>query len=379
MNTPLNAVAALVLALTGSAWAVPPQAPDAAPANPYNQGTTADGKTIIAPGTFGPFQGPTCEAGSADCSAAPADPAEEHSMLSPEAMAKLKAKTDADLKASIDQQMKDLSSSMETPLIDIGKQQEAEASAGTVSPEQKKMIADGTYQSVQVMSDGRTMATLPNGEILFESANHGSDTMPRQPQEILDDPKATPAMKAAAQKALDAAATAKADRAMFSGSGGGGGVMGINSVKTKAGTVSPTEAGSPETNPTTGGDTNPYADMTKIPRMIATGGDPSGAGPSGLSGPGGPGGAAPGGASSDEERARNEQTNNTGTSEAIATAVDAEKAASRFEYIHNREVELNNKGLNDLRLTLKSTSGPGDPNAGVGDGTVPRGTAFYGR
>jgi hypothetical protein len=363
MNTPLNAVAALALALSSPAGAVPPvPAGDAAPktvvsagdsasqtSNNYNQGTTADGKTIVAPGTYGPFQGPTCEAGPG-CSAASAPT--QLSTLPPGSMSGM--------------------SNVEGPLLDIGRAQQADAGAkGTISPEQQKMLDDHTFKSVVPLPGGETMITLSNGDVTFENRDHTADTMPVKLEDILKDPKSTPAMIAAAQKAL----TDKANSAMFSGTSGGGGMSAL-SVKPKCGGV--TEAGSEDPTPTTGPTGGaPGGDASSGPGGFPTGQDLGramvdiGGGSPNSSGSVG-GAPAPGGASSDQAREENRRTMEALAATTVLHA-GAEDADQYYEYEHNKTVA---RRIHGYKTDVESqfTVGSGDTG---GQGEAPAGSKFF--
>lgn len=351
------AAATLALALAGAcplAYAAGPDAPStdapapSAPATgPYNQGTTADGKTIVAPGTYGPFQTPTCEAGPA-CTAAAAA---------------------SDLAAT------------EGPLMDIGRQQMMEA----VRKDEDAMVKNGTYQSIERSADGKgAVITLPNGMIAYSDYVKGFDTMPKKPEDILKDPNAPAAMKAAAQKIVDAndpdkQQLAASEAKMFGGKSGGG--FGIKSVPT-GGPGGLTEAGAPDGGDQTAGDPpagdqqtggkdgadqNGGTDISGMGGMIASAGNGNGS-----SGPGG---------SSDRARADNQRAMQSVTNQAVDTAGDAEKAAAGLTYTRLADFARHSRALEDLRNTkVQSSNGTDTNDDGVdGNDKTARGTGFFGR
>lgn len=354
------AAATLALALAGAcpiAYAADAGSPSAdapapsAPATgPYNQGTTADGKTIVAPGTYGPFQTPTCEAGPA-CTAAAAA---------------------GDLAAT------------EGPLMDIGRQQMMEA----VKKDEDAMVKNGTYQSIERSPDGKgAVITLPNGMIAYSDYVKGFDTMPKKPEDILKDPNAPAAMKAAAQKIVDAndpdkQQLAASEAKMFGGKSGGG--FGIKSVPTGGGPGGLTDAGAktggdqasadtPGGDSSKGGadgaqaDQNDGADISGMGGMIASAGNGNGS-----SGPGG---------SSDRTRADNQRAMQSVTDQAVETAGDAEKAAAGLTYTRLADFARHSRALEDLRNTkVQSSNGTDTANDGVdGNDKAARGTGFFGR
>jgi len=357
-NTRFSAVT-LALALAGAcanafaadagAPATDAPAPDAAPAapktGPYNEGTTADGKTIVAPGTYGPFQTPTCEAGPA-CTAAAAA---------------------SDLAAT------------EGPLMDIGRQQMMES----VKKDEDAMVKNGTYAALDRSPDGKgAVITLPNGMIAYSDYVKGFDSMPKTPADILKDPNAPAAMKAAAQKIVDAndpdkQQVAAADQKMFGGKPGGAGIMSRpDPAPTKAGapdggdqTAGDPPAGDQQTGGKDGAqsDQNGGTDISGMGGMIASAGNnpPSG----------GPGG------SSDKARADNQRAMESVTNQAVETAGDADKAAAGLTYTRLADFARHSRALEDLRNTKVQSSNGADTNDDGVDGNdkTARGTGFFGR
>lgn len=353
-NTRFSAVT-LALALAGAcanafaadagAPATDAPAPDAAPAapktGPYNEGTTADGKTIVAPGTYGPFQTPTCEAGPS-CTAAAAA---------------------GDLAAT------------EGSLMDIGRQQMMES----VKKDEDAMVKNGTYAALDRSPDGKgAVITLPNGMIAYSDYVKGFDTMPRKPEDILKDPNAPDAMKKKAKAIVDAQdpdkqQVAAADEKMFGGKKGDVGITSNTPHPTDAGMKTGGDqpsgdapAGDPPTGGTDGADQNGGTDISGMGGMIASAGNnpPSG----------GPGG------SSDKARADNQRAMEAVTNQAVETAGDADKAAAGLTYTRLADFARHSRALEDLRNTKVQSSNGADTGADDADAEKNgRGTGFFGR
>ncbi|MFI5346722.1 MAG: hypothetical protein ACHQ51_10145 [Elusimicrobiota bacterium] len=361
MNTPLKAVvAALTLLSGGRAWAVPPDAastdaPAPAPVattNNYNQGTTPDGKTIVAPGTYGPFQTPTCEAGSTGCSAAPAgDPATMNSLL------------------------------------DIGKQQEAEAKkeqTAAVQKDEDAMVKSGVYSSIDRTADGKgAVITLPNGMIAYSNYEKGFDTMPKSPEDLLKDPNAPAAVKAAAQKIVDAKNPDKmqmmaADSAMFTASSTGGSKP--PSTKKSAGPSTP--AADPTTAADTGGDqtgangsdTAP-ADPKQMGAWMADNGGLPGSTDGSTGGMTGASGGT-GGATGGRAAPASEQAEVAAATEKSMAAVGAGRIDTGFiDVVVLKKNMDNNTGVHDLEHSAEALKGSGNAaDDSVGNGKVSQGS-----
>lgn len=345
MKTPNIPLAAVTLAVALAGARTSAYAAEAPASNPYNQGTTSDGKTIVAPGTYGPFQTPTCQAGPGCAAAAAA----------------------GDLAAT------------EGPLMDIGRQQMMEA----VKKDEDAMVKSGTYAALDRSPDGKgAVITLPNGMIAYSDYVKGFDTMPKKPEDILKDPNAPAAMKTAAQKIVDAQnpdkqQLAAAEDKMFGGKKGGFGIMsapggGLTEAGAKTGgdqVSEDTPAGDAPKGGTDGADQNGGTDISGMGGMIAS----AGSGPSGSSS--GPGG------SSDKARADNQRAMQSLTSQAVDTAGDAEKAAAGLTYTRLADFARHSRALEDLRNTKVQSSNGTDTGAdGVnGNDKTARGTSFFGR
>ncbi|MDE2511854.1 MAG: hypothetical protein KGL74_12090 [Elusimicrobia bacterium] len=368
MNTPLSAVAvAFTLCSAGFARAAEIPTPTPRPNLPsgnYNQGTTADGQTIVAAGTYGPFQGPTCEAGSAGCTPAAAAAG-----------------------ASL--------GGVETPLDGIGKLQQAAAAKDqkpAVLPDtpeiqatEDKMKASGIYKDIQRNADGTgAVITLPDGSIAYSDYVKGFDTMPKKPEDIVNDPNAPDAMKKAAQKILDAKNPDKmqamsADSKMFNGSGAGG--------KPKAPSVPPTPAPSAGSGNTTG-DTTPANPKEIGAWMADNGGIPAGGTTGGNMGGnmGGDVGGSRGGSAGSDGTPSGQPAPSEGNDIADQTSQAAE--AGRSGRISTDGIDVivlkknidNSTGIRDLEHSAEALS---KANAASGDapsdGKVSRGSTLFGR
>lgn len=368
MRTPSIPLAAVTLALafaaaSTDAFAAPPDgptpdapstdspAPSAPSSNPYDQGTTADGKTIVAPGTYGPFQGPTCVAGSAGCTAAAAA---------------------GDLAGT------------EGPLMDIGHQQMIES----VKKDEDEMVKSGTYKSIERTADGKgAVITLPNGMVSYSDYVHGFDTMPKTPEEMLKDKTLPPGAIAALQKIVDGKNPDKqqadaADKAMFGATSAGRRGNGGPGDKSAAGDPNGTseagaseEAPPPADNPPGGQDGATASNDQGNPDISGMGGMIAGA--NGTGGAGGPTGSAGG---SDTQRAANQRAMDDMTRQAVESAGNGELAASGLTYTRLADFARHSRALEDLRNAKVQSSNGADAAAddGVGNDKTARGTSFFG-
>jgi hypothetical protein len=316
---------------------------DSAPSNPYNQGTTADGKTIVAPGTYGPFQTPTCEAGSAGCTAATSSTGDAAAAAANNA------------------------------LEDIGKQQRDQE----VKKMEDEMVKNGTYKSITRDPSGKgAVITLPNGMIAYSDYEHGLDTMPKTPEQWAADPNAPASVVAAAKKMIYDQANAKMFGATSAKDTSGKMSMLTDAGKGAGADPAPTEAGASDqdADPT---DPNSQADVGGMGGAIASnfGGGNGGSDGSGLAGPGGPGGG-----SSDRARADNQKAMESTTKQAVESAGDGEQAAAGYTYERLAREAREGEALKALRNSrVQSSNGAESGDSDVQGDKVSRGTGFFGR
>jgi hypothetical protein len=362
MNTPLNALTAAALAalLGGTAWSIPTPA-----ANAYNQGTTADGKTIVAAGTYGPFQGPTCEAGTPGCTAAGAELASAEDSLASSGDGQTKA----------------------------------------VQQMEKEMLDNGTYKSRVITPDGKgAVITMPDGSMFYSDYVHGFDTIPTSPESFAKDTRIPQAARDAAAKGStpapdpSKAAAAHAEANMFTGGAGGG--VSINSVNpTPAGRSfggapsSDGAAGDDSTGDTASSDNGGSVpndnggavttdngggtDLNGMGRVVGSGFN----GSNGSGGPNGSGGSYA--ASSGGNAARESAAMSAMTAAAVASAGNGKEAAASYTYTRLADCASgqNCPTLNTLRQTRAQVTARAGAGAGA-DTTeceTNRGTSFFGR
>lgn len=342
MITPLKRLAAVAFAslLSGAAFADPgtdlPDENDVAPApaasagsNPYNQGTTADGRTIVAPGTYGPFQGPTCVAGG-DCTAA-----------------------------------------TNNSLEDVGALQRKEAAGGpsegtrSVMKSEDGMLANGTYSKMErdnPDNPGQALITLPDGSVFISDYKRGVDTIPKKPEELAADTSQSSWVRGRAQAIVDAQASKDAEKKGF-------GIASTGDKGTKsAATPPPTEAGAEDEGggqttgqqDTAGGQDGP-TDLGGMGNMIAdnfgSGGGPGSSDVGGDTGSGSGSGSSRGGGSS---------TLGTKANAATRQMMD-QLNNSDLSYTHNQDF-ANSTIMNQLRkdasiVPSKASGADTDPQA----------------
>lgn len=349
MNTPLNALTAAGLSLllggVANAQAIPLPTPK--PSN-YNQGTTADGKTIVAAGTYGPFQGPTCEAGSPGCTAAGAD-------LAP----------------------------TEGSLVTSG-----EAQTKAVQASEDAMLKNGTYKAMTRTPDGKSaIITLPDGSITISNYEKGYNTMPRKPEDILKDPNTPPEIISAVKKnqmSTDKGFAALAAPSQNPDKGAHGPSGSINAPAHSNANGSDTGATDPGSHGVASGPSPATSGPGNGPSSDANPTDYSGMGGQmaanglGRSGSVGTGGGAPTAAARDSSR--REMTDMT--AKAVSSADNGREAAASYTYTRLADCASgqNCPTLNVLRKTKAQVSnGAAAAAAAAPQDDTTRGTNFFGR
>ena len=362
MNTPRSAVAVLALTILSAGLTRAQDTVSAPPKpinNPYNLGTTKDGMTIVAPGTYGPFQAPTCEAGAPSCSAAAAgDPATTNALLGIGKLQELQA-TQKNAAGAI--------------TVDPAK-------FADVKKSEDQMKASGIYKDIQRSADGTgAVITLPNGMISYSDYVRGFDTIPKKPEDVVKDPNAPEAMKIAAQKILDQKNPDKmqslaADNKMFNNPSGGATTKTDTAGGSNGPAVTATNMGAGNndhfdaTDPNGGGN----ADPKQMGAWMASNGGLPGSGSSG-----GNGDVTPPG--------QRDPAGDQGEAAKLAAKSDVSSGHIDTSFVDVIVLKKNldqSTGIHDLESSagaLSKGANSTDANDGVSGGKNSRGSTFFGR